>query len=142
MGSDKSQVHILPYDNINLNQRIGTDDLTASRSAVHCLDKCMENKAAMDTNFDSKDRLSRNGSVDQLVQVAVIRFILPSNREQAGQMKVPGLLSDCLSWPSVLQNSHTAINFSFLINVTLLLGKHYFLARSIPDNPHGPNRPL
>lgn len=61
----------------------------------------MENKAAMDTNFDSKDRLSKSGSVDQLVQVAVIGSTLPSNREQAGQIKVPELLSDCLYWPKV-----------------------------------------
>ena len=46
---------------------------------VEDLEECTENKAAMDTEFDSNDRLSRNGSVDQLVQVAVLGSSLQSN---------------------------------------------------------------
>ena len=40
----------------------------------------MENKAGMDTNFDSNDRLSRSGSVDQLVQEAVLGSTLTNSR--------------------------------------------------------------
>ena len=46
---------------------------------VEDLEECMENKAAMDTNFDSNDRLSRNGSVDQLVQETMLGSTLPNN---------------------------------------------------------------
>ena len=84
-----------------LDQMIGTDDFTASRRVVYCLEKCMENTAAMDTHFDSNDRLSRNGSVDQLVQVAARIYPPAQPCDQGGQNKVPELLSDCLYSPKV-----------------------------------------
>ena len=49
-----------PYSSTTtqLDQMIGTDDFTVSRRVIHCLEECLENKAAMDTYFDNNERLS------------------------------------------------------------------------------------